>query len=64
MDEASRQQSGVLMWSTWLCLDPATTLSAHSGVQPIAEVRARAGEPAAAGRLRHGAVPRPHELDQ
>ena len=34
------------------------------GVQPVASVRARAGEPAAADRLRHGAVPHPHQLDQ
>ena len=34
------------------------------GVQPIAAVRAGAGEPAAADRLGHGAVPNPHQLDE
>ena len=34
------------------------------GVQPVAAVRSRIGEPTAADRLRHGAVPHPHQLDQ
>ena len=34
------------------------------GVQPVAAVRAGAGEPAAVDRLGHGAVPYPHQLDQ
>ena len=34
------------------------------GVRAVAAVRAGAGEPTAADRLRHDAVPDPHELDE
>ena len=45
-------------------LDDLADGAVRDGVQPIAPIRAGVGKPSSADRLRHGAVPHSHQLDE